>query len=309
MSSLVTSIEFLEHTLSSSTTLSSGTLNKGQDITNCVPFVSHYCSSDYPDAQFFDVWFEDNGTPSIHFQRDNTAATTSYIKVYIVEFDPEKVKVYQGELPTVIGDSPETTTTVSGGLFDTNHSALKFYHRSDSTSNRINHHLCRGYLTTSSGSYGTDISFKRRLGNTTNIYGHYYIFESITDDFTVQHITGDLTTEDANFVDNLDWHNTFLLTSYCGSDDAEGDVYRTTIRSYIWGNTCIKLNKSDSSSVAYYNTQAITFDNDATISGTRYCPKITNYHNLSTSQTERNLSINAEAVSNDTKRVLSHQSV
>lgn len=289
MRSLVNSVQFIEHTFSSTDTQTYVTLSSGTVIDNCVPFVSWYGNTDYPSAQFFDIWFEDSDNdPRIYFQRTETRSTSLYLKVNVVEFDSTKVKVYQGELPTLIGNDPETTTTVSGGPFDRSKSALKFYHRTTSTNDHFNYHLCRGSLTTYSGTYGEDVTFKRYHGTDTDIFGHYYIFESISEDFTVRHYSSSLENITSVGINTgyYDSHNSFLLSSYCGDDSSSGDVDQSAIRSYLWGEGQLRIDKYDYSSIVWYNTQLISFDNDATSSGTYYCPKIVNFYSMGTDTTE-----------------------
>ena len=288
MSNLVDSVEFIEHTFASSDTTSSVILSKDQDITKCVPFISHYGSTDYPDGQFYDVWFDySGGSPYIYFQRHATRSSTLYLKINVVEFNSTKVKVYQGELPSPISTT-ETGTTVSGGPYVSTHAALKFYCMTESTNSNFVYHLVRGQLTTYSGTYGDEPTFSRRYNTGSITQGHYYVFESIADDFTVSHMTGSLTAGIVQYPKVYDWHNSFLLTSYSSNDAGLGDLYQSTIRSYLWANSGVAINAHSTAATVHYNTQLIEFDNDATISGVRYCPKITSSHSMGVGVTERN---------------------
>jgi len=295
MISLVNSVQNIEHTFPDTDTQTYSTLLSGTDITQCVPFVSWYGDTDYPSAQFFDTWFEDSvDGPRVYFQRTEAKSTSLYLKINVVEFDPAKVKVYQGVLPTLIGYSPETITTVSGGPFNTERAALRFYNRTSSTSDHVNYHLCRGSLTTYSGTYGEDITFGRYFGTTDNNFGHYYIFESITDDFTVKHYVGELNGSSSTDISTggHDTHNSFLLSSYYGNESGQGDLYQSTIKSYFKDSNYVRIVRINGSVIVWYNTQLIEFNNSATMSGTYYCPKITGYYSMDESQTECEFSIN-----------------
>lgn len=286
---LADSVEFIELQMEGSIsggneTTTSGMLTKGQNIDNCVPFISYYCGNDAVDGQFPDIWFTDEGGPAINAQRSDYNSYDMYIKGYVVEFDPEKVKVYQGELPTTVNYNSETNVTASG-TFDKGATAMVFYHRVTGWSNDtyIDQFLVRGQVV----SDGT-ISFRKQVNVSTTCYGHYYLFESLDDDFSVNHWSGTFTGNTSYETGVYDWHNTFLITSYCSTVNTTGTDF-SCMRSYLWGNSRVGVNRQSNSGTMYFNTQKIEFDNDATASGTRYCPKITSYHSLNTTTTEREI--------------------
>ena len=292
MSQLALSVEFVELHMegdlsSGSETTTSGLLTKNQDISNCVPFISWYCDNDNYDGNFPDIWFTDiEGTPTIHAERTVPRDYDMYIKGYVVEFDPTKVKVYQGSIPTTINYNVETpiTITTGSGVFDQSRTALKFYYRAENmpNPNYLNQHLIRGQVLDN----GTDLSFIKMLDVANFHYGHYYAFEAIGGDFTVHHKTGSSSSNLTYDIGDYDWHNTFVIHSYCGVYDGYRFDY-SGWRAYLWGNSGVKIEASSQGYTRAYNVQTIEFNNDATASGTRYCPKITNYNSLDASTTIR----------------------
>jgi len=304
MSQLALSVEFIDLEMAGTTeATTSGMLTKGQDISNCVPFMSHYCENESWDGQMTDYWFTDVGGPAINARRTTPRDNTIYIKGYVVEFDPEKVKVYQGDIPTTINYNSETSVTVTtaSGAYDTSRTAMKFYYRVDGSSNPTypGQFLVRGQVVD-----GTSISFNKHVNVANTHYGHYFMFESIDDDFTVEHNSGTFTGGIGIEVPVYDWHNSFLICSNSTSWNGTGTDY-ATMRAYLWGNSRIHMNRQSSSYTCYYNTQLIEFSNEATLSGVRYCPKITNYHSMNTTTTERTLTHRENHIQNSDTLMMS----
>jgi hypothetical protein len=296
MSQLAKSVEFVELYMPGTTgTFAYAELTKGQVIENCVPFVSWYCANDGHDGQFFDCYFTDLVNPTINVQREVSNSYDMYIKAYVVEFDPEKVKVYQGEIPTTIdyGVDNSVTVTASGTYFDQSKTAMVFNYRVSPISGNTNLNRC--LIKGKVNSDGESITFNKGINITSSYVGHYYLFESIDNDFTVQHTTGTWTGDTGHNVGVYDWHNTFVLNSYYTNYDGT-DVQYCTARAYLWGNSLIATNRSSSSYTCYYTTQKIEFNNEATASGTRYCPKITSYHSMNSSTTERTIDFGVDHV-------------
>lgn len=282
MSKLAKSVEFVDLFLAGGTgTTTSGILTKGQDISNCVPFISWQCASTDFTSSFPDVWFTDVGVPAINVSRTVAGTAAMTVRGYVIEFDPAKVRVYQGAVPTNVSYGVETpvTITTSSGVFDQNRTAMNFYYRTNSTpnTNYLNQYLIRGRVN----SDGTTISFIKQYNGTTTHYGHYYAFESIDEDFIVTHYTGSFSAALYLDVGVYDWHNTFLITSYCGTYLGYS-LANSALRAYLWGSSQVHLN-SEASSTIHYNTQKIEFNNSATASGTRYCPKISSNTSLDSS--------------------------
>lgn len=273
MSQLAVSVEFVELFMdsSSSEVTASVELTKGQDISNCVPFVSWYCGNEYFDEQFSDIWFTDTGTPTINAERADYGTSDIYIKAYVVEFDPEKVKVYQGDIPSPVTYNVETPVTITSGTFDQSRTAMVFYHKAAGAPNAdyLSQHTIRGRVN----SDGTTLSFIKELSSSATHTGHYYAFESIDEDFMVEHYTGSFSTAFAYEIGVYDWHNTFILSSYCSSYNGTGPTYQTAA-AYLWGGSNAGYQRYNTIGTIFYNAQIIHFDNDATASGVRYCPKI-----------------------------------
>jgi len=304
MTSLVDSVQNIEHTFPNTDTQTYVTLASGTNVDNCVPFISWYGGTDYSDGQFFDVWLDDLGDdPRMYFQRTNSRSTSLYIKAAVVEFNSTKVKVHHGELPTIIGNDPETIVTTDE-MFNREKSALKFYYRNTESSYYLTRSIPRGQLLTSSGTYGNEVSFKMAY-TSGSFYGHYYIFESLDNDFEVGHYNTSSTIGMSVHFNTVDWHNTFLLSSYTTNTTTD-DPDDCTFRAYLWGPNSVDINRSAAGYSSYVNTQVIEFNNDATISGARYCPKITNYPGMGTSTTELDGTLDIP-VAFETSMMMPHQ--
>ena len=97
VSSWVDSVEFIDATIQGSNNSSSYALSKGQNYEHCIPFFTVCGDSTYWDNRLTDVYF--SGTTQsgiINFARSNNRATSNYIKCYVVEFNPDQVRVQQG---------------------------------------------------------------------------------------------------------------------------------------------------------------------------------------------------------------------
>ena len=307
MSQLAISVEFVEIFMdsSSSEVTAAVELTKGQDISNCVPFVSWYCGNEYFDEQFSDIWFTDTGTPTINAERADYGTSDMYIKAYVVEFDPTKVKVYQGNIPSPVTYNVETPVTITSGTFDQSRTAMVFYYKAAGAPNNtyLSQHTIRGRVN----SDGTTLSFIKELSSSATHTGHYYAFESIDTDFTVDHYTNSFTSAFSYEIDDYDWHNTFILSSYCSSYNGTGPAFQTTA-AYLWGGSNAGYQRYNTTGTIYYNAQIVHFDNSATMSGVRYCPKLRAY-TINSSESSLDIDLGDDIQVTDTLSVVTGQSV
>ena len=95
MADIVKSVEFVELDTTGETLFH--VLTKGQNYTNCVPFLSCHGGQDYVDTKLWDCYFSGTTTSgNIHFERWNGRSTSGYVKCFVVEFYPDEVYVEQG---------------------------------------------------------------------------------------------------------------------------------------------------------------------------------------------------------------------
>jgi hypothetical protein len=146
-------------------------LTKGQDLSNCVPFITWDSSSPASSIMFNDVYFLE---PDI-IRFSNDGAGTRNIKGSVVEFEPDQVRVQQGEFYT---SGTSASVTISG--VDLDKAALKFYWQVTDGSYPDSTHYVRGMFATASG-----LQFDRYDASGV-MKGTWYVFEALDDQFSVQ---------------------------------------------------------------------------------------------------------------------------
>ena len=271
MAEMVKTVEFIEITQDSSSVLSSVDLTKGQNYENCVPFMSLHGCSDYMDSHFMDVYF--NGTTIsgvINFQRNEARSCAMYIKCFVVEFDPNEVKVQQGSFSAL----PAGTTTAysTPESFDQTKTACQTYWWSSSASQRWDIHLVRVRVL----SNGTQIDMYRNEAGGT-VTGHYFLFEDISatnEHFSVYHsydnFTG--TAQDRRPSGNAlpgghknDPTRTWPIFTYACSDGGVTYNDRQTVRVWNYFKTFWRADRSYAGGTIYPSWQLITFNDDSKV--------------------------------------------
>lgn len=269
MADMVISVQHVELNTSSAATVS-GVLIYGQDTSNCVPFVTAHCAgADDIREGFFDVYFgveSATGSGTINCELFENSGSDKHIHAYIVEFDPAEVKVQQGTF-----DMASVTTddiTLSGiGLdsVDDGYTAMVHYYKSSTDTDNWSHHCVSSRITTS----GTNVLFQRG-GTSGNINGHYYLFEALNNQFSVQgelfnSMAGATTTYmDINWVN---WSKSFVLSSYY--TDAGNNCQQGTVRAALMAPTEIQYNRGSSTSTIDNSAFVVSF-NDNTKHVQRY---------------------------------------
>lgn len=207
MADLVKSVEFVE--VDTTGEAISHVLTKGQDYTNCVPFLSNHGGQDYIDTKLWDCYF--SGTTesgNIHFERWNGRSTAGYVKCFVVEFDPAEVYVEQGEFDLSSLDYTEITTT--SGFNPERTGMIHHWACSDGNNFYPTRTLVRGRVTAS----GT-IDFHRASVAANIVPGHWYIFEAKNNQFIVKHDS--FSTNSADYASfpghSCDLLKTFIIAS------------------------------------------------------------------------------------------------
>lgn len=211
----VKSVESVYFDLSSPETSEAYNLTKGQDTSNCVPFIAYKLISTDDSRQWrVDVYF--SGGQVVVERESSSNRILGHINV--VEFDPNKVRVQQGSfnierqgVSTVpqSGSFALSQTVVESRSFPVVHYRIYDYVGSDDDWCR---HASRFYFTGS----GANISWIRYEGNNLGLTGHYYVVESLDGTFTSERSYIDLGGPDTYGTDTINSVNldkTFLIST------------------------------------------------------------------------------------------------
>jgi hypothetical protein len=252
MADMQTSVEFIEYTLSS--TLESVNLSKGQDYTNCVPFMTLYGGQNYQDCNCVDVYF--SGTTEsgvINFERSNSRGGNAYIKCYVVEFDPDEVKVHQGSLPANVSNTTsENEVTVSGGFVQTN-SFMVFNWKSSSGGQNWDDHMVRSRVN------DDDTVDFYRFGTAGTVTGHWFLVESINDQFKVEHNQTTYTSGASTTAFDFRYNFRQLFLGSFASSTSNYYSDRAICRLYPSTNGYFYSDRAYASYTMYVNMQVVTF--------------------------------------------------
>lgn len=185
------------------------TLTKGQDVSNCVPFASWRCTTSAnlnPNSFLFTVSME-SGPAAVRVQR-TASLETYYVYVYVVEFEPTKVKVQQGTWS--IGNGASTDTVTLGDSVTQNRTVLQTYYRFNDSNN-----IPRDQMVASRLLSSTQIEMSRWQTASTVCTGNYYVFEALNSEWTVTHYdTGDSTSNWLNVtIPSVTTSRTFVIGS------------------------------------------------------------------------------------------------
>jgi len=248
VSNWVESVQFVEYTLGATALSGTATLSGTPDLDNCVPFMTSHGSSDYYDSHLLDIYFED--TDTIVFKRGNQRNNTLYIKCYVVEFNPDEVRVQHGSFDL----SSQTTDTVTLGttLSGTDRAAMTHFWWSSSSSGKYAYHMVRGRVLNT-----TSIDFYRHSVG-ASCQGHWYLFEDLKNNFRVHHNSSahgsagetSVIKADRSTIDPL---RSFIISSYAS---AQTDNYtyplRATCRTFFYSDGTIRNDKGDTNYYTIY---------------------------------------------------------
>jgi len=256
MANIVKSVEFIEYTMSTTTTSGSVNLSKSQNYTNCVPFLSMYGAADYSDNHMVDTWF--TGTTSsgiINFQRAIHRSSDLYVKAFVVEFDPAEVYVQQGDFGNNLAAGTTEYTTASG--FVQNRTAMTHYWSSSSTSLVWRDHLVKGAVL----SNGTKVSFYLNVSSGT-IKGHYFLFSALNNQFEVEHVDVSMVGVASSSValsKVYDPLKTFYIASYSCSDGTAGQHDDQLARASMRHHGRMYIDRVGVVGNVYFSAQVIQF--------------------------------------------------
>lgn len=239
-------------------------LTKGQDYTNCVPFASWRQPGVNNDPREF-LLNVIMSSGNVRLQRNQTGVAIEAV-VYVVEFEPSKVKVQQGIWEIVSGAYTDTITL--GDTVDKNSSAMVAYHRYNA-GEVPGYFQCGRYIKSN-----TQIEFQRWHNPATICLGHYYVFEALNGEFSVAHYdTGNFATGSTEYdltISSVDTTRTFIIGSGMNSNTSwamEENAYMVRLKT----STTIGFWKySGTADASRWWVQAVECANDAIFVQHRY---------------------------------------
>jgi len=250
---IVKSVESVTETLTGNT--SNIALTKGQVPENCVPFLTYRippAMSSYSDAYFTDVTITGTTSdPRLNLYRYDSTSEC-YEQLYIVEFNPDEIKVQTGSF--FIDDGfTEGTATISG--VNTSKSMLVCKHSSSSHSQTLYNCAVGHAFATASGLQFT------RGGTAGDISGHYYVIEDLNDNFDVAHfdISMNSAALDVETPDASNMYNTMVLGSFAFSSTSASPRYNC-MSMYLRTEFSVMLTKDLVGYAHYCSLQQITFN-------------------------------------------------
>lgn len=254
VSNWVESVQLVEYTLGGTAVSGSATLSGTPDLDNCVPFMTAHGDSDYYDSHMLDIHFE--STDTIVFERGNQRNNPLTIRCYVVEFNPDEVRVQQGSFDL----NSQTTDTVTLGttLSGIDRAAMTHFWWDSSGSTGYTDHMVRGRVLNN-----TSIDFYR-YSTGASCQGHWYLFEDLKDNFRTQHHTSSYTSDgdtlaiktDRSAIDPL---RSFIISSYAS---AQTGAYpsRGTCKTFFYSDGTVRNSKADGYYYTiYWNCQVVEF--------------------------------------------------
>ena len=244
------------------------TLTKGQDPANCVPFATYVAAqaaNSTPNQNVFDFVILD-GPPRVRARRGGSTGT-HYTAIYVVEFEPTKIKVQQGSWQIATGTTTDTVTL--GDTIVKNNSALITYYRySGSGSSNV---IPRDMMAASRVLSNTQIQMERTGAATPACDGAYYVMEALNGEWSVTHYdSGNQTGAIVNYtIPSVIMNRTFLI----GSNKT--DETSTAIEGWAWfcrlqNATSVQLYRWNASSTDRYYFQVVECADDSIFVQHRY---------------------------------------
>ncbi|KKN17689.1 hypothetical protein LCGC14_0963220, partial [marine sediment metagenome] len=255
INSYIKSIEYIEMEVTG--TSASFFLTKNQSIDNSIPFMSKTISSstsdDWDDIQL-DVYFDTfQTTPLVIAERSQSDGSVK-VGIFVVEFDPTYINVQQGVVSFSGISSTDSITSV-----DLNKTAMMFYYKHLNDQDDWNDLRVRGWF-----SADNTLSWERDASS-GDVYGHFYVFEAINDEFTVQSTSFSIgsgqTSNTGSFTNAVNTSKTIVIASFestNGNDNANDGSCDVWLES----STSVKAQRYDNDGVIYIDAFVIEFNGD-----------------------------------------------
>ncbi len=155
-------------------TVSTPALSLGQDIDNCVPFMTISVTTDTNEAQMVDVK-KNTGTNKFDFTA--AAAGTRNLEVTIVEFDPAEVTIEEASF--TLGSGLTANVTI-GSIVEASTFPIIYAHAAGDTATEFRDILMRATFTST-----TNLQILKQA-HSVNLVGHAYILEALNGQWSVE---------------------------------------------------------------------------------------------------------------------------
>lgn len=240
---MVKSVEKCYILINTGATKATYTLTKGQNTANCVPFASwergnNQSGFDNWDEMVVDVYFESGN--KVAAERNTGAASVAVaVSVYVVEFEPSEVKVQQG---TWSISSGATTGNATVTAVDQTYAAAIAYFKTTYADKYPDNHSPMYYFTSD-----TNLRFERRSTPPGVVSGHYYIFEALDSQWTVQAVASSrVNTNQLNLtISPVVMDRTFIICSF-HADAASGYASYGSPRFALTSTTNVRMQTNNS---------------------------------------------------------------
>jgi hypothetical protein len=255
MAGIIVSIEEVNLTMTG-TSVSAG-LSKGQTIANCVPFATCRVNTgtDWQDDIVTDIYFS---AGSVYAERVASAGTI-YVKVYVVEFDPSKVKVQTGTFSTTGTQTDVGITTV-----DESKTFLVLNNKSSaSNSYQAYGSRVRGWILAG----GASIRFNRNYAGSGTISGNWYIVEDLSGAFSTQHVSIQISggnTLNTGGISSVDTDRSFIVSSTSTSYNA-AEAQQWQCKVWFTSSTTIGAERLGTSNSIWVEAYIVTFSDSSRV--------------------------------------------
>lgn len=245
------SVEACNIVLSTSQTSNTCTMTKGQTAANVVPFSSYYIPTPATTVDDYSAYVHDisiSGS-TVTATRGDAGGASIDLEVYLVEFDPSKVRVQKG---TFSMSGTSTTSSITTAV-DQSKAFLVFYYQSADTAVQQPEFNVRGYF-----SANNELTFVRDAGTGTT-QGTWYVVEDLGGYFSVQasNITLTGVTSNTGTISSVTTAKTFLVGSYQGG--SADDTSSGSAAARLTSSTVITVEKGGATGNITATVYAITF--------------------------------------------------
>lgn len=258
ISGFVKSVEYVEFSITGTT--ASASLTKSQDIANSIPFMTKKITGnqndDYDDIML-DIYF--GAGPQVTATRVASGGSLD-VGIFVVEFDPTYVNVYQG-----VVDIPETFATDTDIItsVDLSKAAMIFYYKHGQADDDWTDMRVSGYFQDSS-----TVKFERNtesnFNSDGNVDGHYYVFEAKNNEFSVQFADFTLpysqTQGTYSSLNAVDMSKSFVISSYMSEMDSDDDGRYGAVDVWLDSSTTLKAQRWSSRNSKYHIIKAFVVE-------------------------------------------------
>lgn len=229
---LVKAVETVQITMDDD--VATGTLPNPVVRANSVPFVTMRLDDTGVQGNRVAVEAYLSADDEVTIARDNTAGVVT-ARAYVVEFDPAFATVQSG---TFSFNNTSHSETLATAVNPTKSFVVFYYQRDNGESNREDL-----FIVGDLNAGGTAIDFAREA-NSGAVDGHYWVVESVTTAFSVQHVTGTLDNIATNLpLSSVTTAKSFLLYSY-SSDQAASAADRSQVNCGLTASTNVTCRRA-----------------------------------------------------------------